>query len=458
LKFPVLALAALALLAPAGPAGAAPAPRPHIVFFLADDLGWKDVGYHGGEIKTPHIDKLANAGVRLEQFYVLPVCSPTRAALMTGRYPLRYGLQVGVVRPWATYGLPLEERTLAQALRGAGYRTAITGKWHLGHFDRAYLPTARGFDHQYGHYNGALDYYTHLRDGGLDWHRDDKALREEGYTTQLIAKEAARLIAAHDPARPLFLYVPFNAPHAPLQAPADYLKRYKHLTPKKRRTHAAMVACLDDAVGAILAALNRRGMAKDTLILFSSDNGGRPGLGADNGPLRAGKATLYEGGTRVPAWAHWPGRLKPGVVHAPLHMVDWYPTLLKLGGAPLAQKLPLDGLDMWPTLAEGKAPARKEVVYNVEPQRGAVRVGDWKLVVHGKLPRPAGGGTEGVELFDLADDPFEMKDLAAKRPEKVRELLARLNALAKEAAAPRAAVQKMPAGFKAPKVYGEKDG
>ena len=142
--------------------------RPNIVFIMADDLGFKDVGYHGGTIKTPNIDKLASTGIRLEQFYVQPVCSPTRSSLMTGRYPMRYGLQVGVVRPWAQHGLPLAERTLAQALQEAGYTTAICGKWHLGHLNSKYLPTSRGFDHQYGHYNGALDYFTHIRDKGLD--------------------------------------------------------------------------------------------------------------------------------------------------------------------------------------------------------------------------------------------------------------------------------------------------
>src|SRR5262245_25774119 len=187
---------------------AAKPPQPNIVFLLADDLGWADVGWHGGEIQTPHLDRLAAAGARLEQFYVQPVCSPTRAALMTGRYPMRHGLQVGVVRPWAQYGLPLEERTLPQALQEAGYVTAICGKWHLGHFRPEYLPTRRGFDHQYGHYNGALDYFTHVRDGGFDWHRDDRVCHDEGYTTHLLAKEAVRLIRAHDGQKPLFLYVP----------------------------------------------------------------------------------------------------------------------------------------------------------------------------------------------------------------------------------------------------------
>jgi arylsulfatase A-like enzyme len=174
---------------------AADPPRPNVVFLLADDLGRQDCGFMGGtQIKTPHLDKLAAAGAKLDAFYVQPVCSPTRAALMTGRYPMRHGLQVGVVRPWAQYGLPLDERTLPQGLKDAGYATAIIGKWHLGHHEPAYLPTRRGFDRQYGHYNGALDYFTHVRDGGFDWHRDDKACRDEGYSTHLIAKEAAAFV------------------------------------------------------------------------------------------------------------------------------------------------------------------------------------------------------------------------------------------------------------------------
>src|SRR3954447_10091781 len=224
LRFAYALVAALALLP------VVRAEAPNVVFILADDLGREDCGFMGGkEIKTPNLDKLAAAGARLEQFYVQPVCSPTRAALMTGRYPMRHGLQVGVVRPWAQYGLPLEERTLAQGLKEAGYETAICGKWHLGHVRPEYLPTRRGFEHQYGHYNGALDYFTHVRDGGFDWHRDDHVCRDEGYSTHLLAKEASRIIKENGGKRPLFLYVPFNAVHAPHQVPEEYKKPYANL-------------------------------------------------------------------------------------------------------------------------------------------------------------------------------------------------------------------------------------
>ncbi|MEI7728677.1 MAG: arylsulfatase [Verrucomicrobiota bacterium] len=452
----------------------AAAPRPNVLFILADDLGWADVGFHGPDIQTPNIDKLAAAGTRLEQFYVQPVCSPTRAGLLTGRYPIRHGLQVGVVRPWAQYGLPLEERTLPQALKEVGYETAIVGKWHLGHFEPAYLPTRRGFDHQYGHYNGALDYFTHIRDGGFDWHRDDKVSHDEGYSTFLDAKEAVRLITEHDASKPLFLYVPFNAVHAPHQVPEKYKEPYAHLK-EPRRTYAGMVAAMDEAIGTIIAALEKQGLRQNTLIIFSSDNGGpAPGRVTSNGPLRAGKGTLYEGGTRVAAFATWDGHIKPGsVVNEPLHVVDWYPTLLKLAGASLEQKLPLDGKDAWPTIAEGKPSPHSAILLNSTPKNGAIRVGDWKLVLNGRIAmgdsendgetlatrrerRAAAVSTnELVELFNLVQDPYEKNNLAAAQPERANELRARLDVFAKAAVPPKAAPASK--DFKAPKVWGEKD-
>jgi arylsulfatase A-like enzyme len=480
-------LAALCLgalcLGPASVCGAAPAaaPRPHVLFILADDLGWGDVGFHASEIKTPNIDRLATAGARLEQFYVQPVCSPTRGALMTGRYPIRLGLHLGVVRPWATYGLPLDERTLPQALKEAGYVTAITGKWHLGHFEPAYLPTHRGFDHQYGHYNGAIDYNTHERDGGFDWHRDDKVCRDEGYSTHLVAREASRLIAEHDPSRPLFLYVPFNAVHAPHQVPASYSEPYANLK-GNRRTYAGMLAAMDEAIGQIVGAIDRKGLRENTLIFFCSDNGGpSPGVITSNGPLRAGKATLYEGGVRVPAVAVWPGKIKAGsIVEAPLHMVDWYPTLLKLAGVSLAQKHPLDGRDAWPAITQGAASPHDDILHNITATGGAIRLGDWKLVVNGQVTdgedmaaagtpaakkgagkkagrKGAGNGesADRVELFNLKADPYEKANVAAANPAKVQELQVRLAAY-RQAAVPSPQAPAAP-GFKSPKVWGEKD-
>lgn len=455
-------LLTLMLLAGAAPATAAEhAKQPNIVFILADDLGRADCGFMGGtEIKTPNLDKLAAAGTKLDAFYVQPVCSPTRAALLTGRYPMRHGLQVGVVRPWAQYGLPLDEQTLPQGLKSAGYATAITGKWHLGHFAPEYLPTRRGFDRQYGHYNGALDYFTHIRDSGFDWHRDDKVSRDEGYTTHLVTDEAVKFVADTAGKKPFFLYVPFNAVHAPHQVPEKYLEPYANLK-GERKKYAGMLAAMDEGVGKIVAAVEKAGVRENTLFIFSSDNGGpQPGVVTDNGKYRAGKATLYEGGVRVAAFTTWDGRIKPGsVVPEPLHAVDLYPTLLHLAGAKVEQKLPLDGRDAWPTIAEGKPTPHEHILINTTPNNGAIRAGDWKLVVSRGADDPdepaAKKKDEAVQLFNLKDDPYEKTNLAAEEPERVKELQAKLQGYAKQAVAPKA--KPKPKDFVTPKVWGEKD-
>ena len=419
------------------------ADRPDVIFIIADDLGRNDVGFMGGtDINTPHLDRLAASGAILKQFYVQPVCSPTRAALMTGRYPMRYGLQVGVVRPWAKYGLPLEERMLPAALREAGYHTAMVGKWHLGSFDKAYFPTARGFDHFHGHLFGAIDYFTHLRDGAPDWYRQADPLKEEGYSTHLIAREAVRVIQQRPPDRPLFLYVAFNAVHAPHQVPDNYTQPYTNLK-GVRKTYAGMLAAMDEAVGQIVAAVEATGRRNNTLFVFTSDNGGpQPGRVTDNGDLRAGKGTLYEGGVRVCAFATWDGRIKPGsAVDQPLHVIDWYPTLLNLAGANVEQKLPIDGKDAWACLTQGKPSPHDEILINAEPTRGAIRVGDWKLVMNAaqRRARRQGGAPAGdaVELFNLRDDVTEKSNLAQKHPQRVKELRDRYDVYARAAADPK---------------------
>jgi len=456
--------------------GNAAAPsRPNIIYILADDLGWADVGFHGPDIKTPNIDKLAAEGVKLEAFYVMPVCTPTRASLMTGRYPIRYGLQYNVLRPGGQHGLAVEERTLPQALREAGYETAICGKWHLGVAKKEYLPMQRGFDHQYGFFMGAIDYFTHIEAGGFDWHRDEKVCRDEGYSTHLIAKESVRLIEQRDTTKPLFLYAAFNAPHTPLQCPPEYIEPYKNLS-ESRRNYAGMVSAMDEGIGQIVAAVEKQGLRNNTLFIFSSDNGGMPSKGelsqiASNGPLRGGKSTLYEGGVRVPAFATWDGHIPSGsVVTEPLHIVDWYPTLLKLAGASLDQKLPLDGRDAWPTIAQGKPSPHDAIFLNNVGREGAIRMGNWKLVRNGKDvfdEDSAGAGKKAskedksarrdaadtYELFNLAEDPYEKNNLAGSFPEKVQELCARLDVYAKEAAPP--ILNRRPEGFKTPKVWGE---
>lgn len=438
-------LAPLAGLTLAGLAIAAPeSTRPNIVHIVADDLGWKDVGFNGcTDIKTPNLDALAAGGATLRQFYVQPMCTPTRACLMTGRYPYRYGLQTAVIPSVSSYGLDLSEWLMPQCLQEAGYMTAIIGKWHLGHADKAYWPRQRGFDYQYGAMIGELDYFTHDEHGVLDWFRNNEPVREEGYTTTLIGKDAARLIEAHDTAKPLYLYLTFNAPHTPYQAPQEYLDRYANITDPTRRTYAAMVACMDDEVGRVLAALEKKKIREHTLILFHSDNGGvrnpmfagvmadmsKVTLPSDNGPYRDGKGTLFEGGTRVCAFANWPDHIKPQAVDGLIHAVDLFPTLAAVAGASTARSKPLDGLNVWDTLASGAASPREEIVYNIEPFRGALRQGDWKLIWRTMLP-------SSVDLYNLAQDPSEQHNLAAANPEKVVAMQECINLLARESAKP----------------------
>ncbi|MDA1230452.1 MAG: sulfatase-like hydrolase/transferase, partial [Planctomycetota bacterium] len=277
----------LGLLSVSDPAYSAETQRPNIVYLLVDDLGWSDCGFMGcKDIQTPKIDSLASRGAILKSFYVQPVCSPTRACLMTGRYATHTSVYT-IVRPGAPWGLPLNERTLPQALREAGYATAICGKWHLGEYQADYTPTNRGFDQQYGHMFGAIDYFTHKRDGKDDWYRNDKPTPEEGYSTHLIAREACRIIRDKPDDKPLFLYVPFNGVHSPLQVSDSYKEPYSSL-PEPRRSIAGMLAAVDEAIGQIKDALSAKGISDSTLILFSSDNGGfNPGKATINAPLRA---------------------------------------------------------------------------------------------------------------------------------------------------------------------------
>jgi len=455
-KYPRVSLVAALTLASLMTTGAAraaePVKKPNIVYIVADDLGWKDVGFHGSDIKTPNLDKLAGAGVRLDQFYAQPMCTPTRAALLTGRYPFRYGLQTAVIPSGHTYGLPTDEWLLPQALKEVGYETAIVGKWHLGHADPKYWPKQRGFDHQYGPLIGELDYFTHEQHGRVDWYRNNQVVKEKGYTTTLLGNDAVRLIDAHDRATPLYLYLAFNAPHTPYQAPKEYLDRYQDIADPSRRAYAASITAMDDQIGRVVEALEKKQMRDNTLIVFQSDNGGTRNamfagegdmskikIPCDNGPYRDGKGSLYERGTRVVALANWPGQIPAGVtVNAMIHVVDLYPTIAALAGASTAKSKPLDGVNVWPAISAGKPSPRTEIVYNIEPFRAGIREGDWKLVWRAPLPSVP-------ELYDIAQDPSETNDVAAQNPEKVAELQKRANELAATMAKP----MLMEAEFKA---------
>lgn len=429
--------------------------RPHIVYILADDLGFADLGHRGSDIATPNIDRLASGGVRLKEFYTQPLCTPTRAALMTGRYPMRYGLQMGVIPSGASYGLDTAEQTLPALLKSVGYRTSLVGKWHLGHADRKYWPRQRGFDSFYGALIGEIDHFEHSSHGVKDWFRDNTPIDEQGYDTELFGAEAVRQIGAHDRKVPLFLYLAFTAPHTPLQAPKAWLDRYAHIADANRRAYAAMISAMDHQVGQVLAALQARGMLEDTLIVFHSDNGGTRDkmyvgegavggeLPASNGKLREGKGSVYEGGVRVDAILSWKGRLKPAEVTGPFHVVDMLPTLAALAGARPTPAGTLDGVDFWPTVTAGATPPRTEIVPNIEPTTGSIRDGDWKLVWTSPLPPK-------VELFNLKTDPSETTNLADRHPEILKRLQDRVIKLASEQVPPHFAFNALSAALSQP--------
>lgn len=400
--------------------------RPNIVFIIADDMGWADVGYHGSEIETPNIDRLSREGVRFRQHYVMATCTPTRVGLMTGHYPSRYG----VMAP--AYGKIFDDDTvtLALALRSSGYRTSIAGKWHMGSPPEC-TPRKYGFDSSYGYFHGQIDPYTHhYKTGVRSWHRNDQYFDEEGHATDLITDEAVRIIES-DNDRPFLLYVAYSVPHFPLDEPDEWTSRYKRIKEASRRLYAASVTHMDHGIGRIIDALARKGLRENTLVVFVSDNGGQESwhsedqyrgryadkphtvLG-DNRPLRGWKGDVYEGGIRVPALANWPGVLKPGERNVPVHIVDWMPTLCRLAGYSPERDLNWDGRDIWPLVCEGVANAEPRPLYWKTPNSSAVRLGDWKIIVK--------RGRGDVELYNLASDPYETEDLAQQHPETLKKL------------------------------------
>lgn len=418
------------------------ATQPNVIIFLADDMGWADVGYKGSPIETPSLDRLAREGTRLERFYATPVCSPTRAALMTGRDPMRLGIVYHALMPWHHHGVAFSERFMPEAFRDAGYQTAMIGKWHLGHTFPGHVPTARGFDHFYGHLHTAVDYFEHTIQGGYDFQANGKTLKSQDkgeYATFAAGREASRWILERDVDKPFFLYVPFLAPHNPMQAPQELIDKYASIPentpnhrPLERRINAAMIDAMDQAIGWTLDALDEQGIADDTLILFFSDNGGSSANGSSNAPLRGFKLQTYEGGIRVLAVARWPKHLAAGAQSEQLMTVaDVFPTLATAAGVPVGAGKPIEGRDLWQGLASGKPIAHGgDLFFTSETSiKGvyfhAVIHDDWKLVQ--KEDHVLEQLTLTSELFRIRDDPNEEHDLAAKHPDVVADLSQRIH-------------------------------
>jgi len=383
---------------PRGTEAGRPPQRPNLVHIVADDMGWRDPGHRGGPFRTPRLDALAAESVELTRFYVCPVCSPTRAALLTGRYPHRMGLGGPPMQWYENKGLPPGEYTLPEMLRDAGYRhRAAIGKWHLGNSAACFHPLRRGFTSFYGHYCGAIDYWTHERAGELDWHRGADADRTPGYSTRLLTDEAVRFIETVPAREPFHLYLAYNAVHTPLQAPEETVRSYDGADlGGQNPVYAAMMTEMDAGIGRVLDALAGRGMADDTLVLFHSDNGGvaRDGLGS-NRPFRGAKGTTYEGGIRVGALARWPRRWRGGrTCDALMGHVDLLPTFAAAAGHALRAPNPLDGLDALPWI-DGASPPADRALY---PDGDAVVTPRWKLA--------------GAALYDLEADPGETRDVA----------------------------------------------
>lgn len=399
----------------AAPAAPAAAPRkPNILVIVGDDMGYGDIGVHGcRDIPTPNIDSLAKNGVRCANGYVSgPYCSPTRAALLTGRYQQRFGHEFnpGNNGRVADFGLALSETTLADRLKSQGYATGWVGKWHLGSEAR-FHPLKRGFGEAFGFLGGAHPY---LAGRGPELFRGMEQTEESEYLTDAFRREALAFIGRHRQ-EPFFLYLAFNAVHLPLQATEKYRDRFPNLREPKRRTYAAMMSAMDDAVGAVLARLREEKLEEDTLLFFISDNGGPTANASSNGPLRGHKATTWEGGIRVPWLAQWKGRLPAGKVYEqPVIQLDIAPTALAAADAPADGKL--EGVNLLPYFRGEKEGAPHEALFWRFGEQTAVRMGDWKLV--------AARGSGGKRLFNLKDDLGETKDLTSACPDKAKELQA----------------------------------
>jgi arylsulfatase A-like enzyme len=395
--------------------GLASARQPNVIIFLSDDEGYGELGCQGNkEIPTPHIDSIAAGGIRFTQGYVSgPYCSPTRAGLMTGRYQTRFGHEFNP--PKEEFGLPLSERTIADRMKSLGYATAAVGKWHLG-AGPAMRPTKRGFDEFYGTLGNTPFFrptkFVDSRVGDDVIKIDDPAF----YTTDAYAQRAVDWIERNKD-KPYFLYVPFNAQHAPLQAPKKYLDRFPQIADGNRKLFAAMMSAKDDAVGRVLAKVKEIGQTENTIVFYLADNGGPTGsTTSKNDPLRGTKSTTLEGGVRVPFMVQWPGTIPAGKTYDhPVIQLDILPTVITAAGGKVDPAWKLDGVDLMPYLTGKETAKPHETFYWRFGKQWAVRHGDWKLVASApdKL---------ATKLFNLAEDVGEANDLSAKHPEKVEQL------------------------------------
>jgi len=426
--------------------------RPNILVMVADDLGWADVGYHGGDIDTPSLDQLAEQGVQLNRFYTTPICSPTRAALMTGRDPIRLGVAYGVILPWDNTGVHPDEHFMPQSFQSAGYQTAMVGKWHLGHAQMTYHPNNRGFDHFYGHLHTEVGFYPPFANqGGKDFQQNGVSIDDDGYETYLLANEVSRYIRERDKNRPFFMYMPFIAPHTPLDAPLELQEKYEDintdlpparsrqtddtrristmmLQPSARPMYAAVVDAMDQAIGQVLQTLEDEGIADNTIVLFFSDNGGAAYSygGANNAPLRGGKGETFEGGIRVVSLLRWPAMLDSGQQFDQIMSVmDVFPTLAAAAGIEAGNTFKLDGRNMWPAIALGETVSlEKPLMFASEiPIYGSFKFTafdeDWKLVQ--EVEQEQLSITVTNYLFDIANDPNEYNNLASAYPDIVEQ-------------------------------------
>lgn len=417
--------------------------KPNVLYILADDMGWGDVGFHGSPIKTPNIDRLSRTGVTLNQHYVCPVCTPTRVSLLTGRHPGRFGDKATV--PCNEPVLPDGYKTLASVLSDSGYACGLFGKWHLGS-SAQFGPNHYGFSYAYGSLAGGVDAYNHHYKRGeysRTWHRNGELIDETGHVTDLITAEAAKWI--ENQTGPWFCYVPFTAVHTPIKPPQSWLSQYEdiHFDDDKGRDesfrkYAAYASHMDACVGALVESVYRIGKESETLIIFSSDNGApshstlgdsglypgyqedNPRLGS-NGSLRGWKGQVYEGGIRTPTVLQWIGTLRPSFVDEPVSVTDWLPTISTLCSAPLLDDVAgdIDGVDIWGLISGSTGRARERSFYwNVRNRRFAVRKGDWKLAIPDTDAEP--------ELYDLKRDPHEANNRAREQETIVADLLKEL--------------------------------